>query len=256
MKFNLPFKFPTGYDCGVRLKDVLQENVDEKYYLSEKAIQGLLNTQFAQEENRQVAEPTKNELIELTQGVHQSDRVYDSNGIARTLAAEAGGGGAKTGLYKVPHGYNKGGFREVDYCPSITTSAWQENNFVTCAMRGRDCGQQLEVGDEIANTITTVGKDSMVLELSHRIRKLTETECFVLMGFTKYDCDKCKNVGISNSQLYKQAGNSIVVNVLMAIFGQLYGVPWQEKVYGAWWKSPNERMKDLPLFKATKGETK
>jgi DNA (cytosine-5)-methyltransferase 1 len=54
-----------------------------------------------------------------------------------------------------------------------------------------------------------------------RIRKLTPTECYKLMGFTAEDCQKCSEGGISNTQLYKQAGNSIVVNVLEAIFTSL-----------------------------------
>lgn len=54
-----------------------------------------------------------------------------------------------------------------------------------------------------------------------RIRKLTPSECFKLMGFPAEDCKKCSDSGISNSQLYKQAGNSIVVNVLEAIFQSL-----------------------------------
>lgn len=54
-----------------------------------------------------------------------------------------------------------------------------------------------------------------------RIRKLTPTECFKLMGFTESDCKKCSENGISNTQLYKQAGNSIVVNVLEEIFKSL-----------------------------------
>ena len=50
-----------------------------------------------------------------------------------------------------------------------------------------------------------------------RIRKLTPKECWGLMGFLPEDCDKAAEVN-SNTQLYKQAGNSIVVDVLMAIF--------------------------------------
>lgn len=58
-----------------------------------------------------------------------------------------------------------------------------------------------------------------------RIRKLTPCECWKLMGFTVEDFQKAKNAGMSNSQLYKQAGNSIVVNVLEQIFinlGKIY----------------------------------
>lgn len=55
-----------------------------------------------------------------------------------------------------------------------------------------------------------------------RIRKLTPKECFRLMGFSDQDFDAAKNAGISNSQLYKQAGNSIVVDVLYYIYVELY----------------------------------
>ena len=53
-----------------------------------------------------------------------------------------------------------------------------------------------------------------------RIRKLTPKECWRLMGWKDEQIDKVK--GISNSQLYKQAGNSIVVNVLEEIFRKLF----------------------------------
>lgn len=56
----------------------------------------------------------------------------------------------------------------------------------------------------------------------YRIRKLTPRECFRLMGFDDADFDKAQGAGISNSQLYKQAGNSIVVDVLYHIYRQIY----------------------------------
>ena len=55
-----------------------------------------------------------------------------------------------------------------------------------------------------------------------RIRKLTPRECFRLMGFSDQNFNATKNAGISNSQLYKQAGNSIVVDVLYYIYVELY----------------------------------
>lgn len=55
-----------------------------------------------------------------------------------------------------------------------------------------------------------------------RIRKLTPKETFRLMGFSDNDFDAAQNAGISNSQLYKQAGNSIVVDVLYYIYRELY----------------------------------
>lgn len=54
-----------------------------------------------------------------------------------------------------------------------------------------------------------------------RIRKLTPKECFRLMGFDDEDFEKASQVNL-NSQLYKQAGNSIVVNILEKILSQLF----------------------------------
>ena len=56
----------------------------------------------------------------------------------------------------------------------------------------------------------------------YRIRRLTPRETWRLMDFTDEQFDKAKNAGLSNSQLYKQAGNSIVVGVLEQIMGNLY----------------------------------
>jgi DNA (cytosine-5)-methyltransferase 1 len=97
---------------------------------------------------------------------------------------------------------------------------------VAVAMRGRyneagNVEQQIEVSDrEYANTITSVQKDSMV-QTQMRIRKLTPKECYRLMGFDDSDYEKAASVN-SNTQLYKQAGNSIVVPVVQGILEQLF----------------------------------
>lgn len=67
-----------------------------------------------------------------------------------------------------------------------------------------------------------------VIEPQYRIRKLTPRECWRLMDFTDDDFEKAAQVN-SNTQLYKQAGNSIVKNVLVAILGQM--IPGKEDVY-------------------------
>lgn len=72
-----------------------------------------------------------------------------------------------------------------------------------------------------ADKIQNKGGRKRVIDGKIRIRKLTPTECYKLMGFTSEDCKKVSEGGISNAQLYKQAGNSIVVNVLEAIFTSL-----------------------------------
>lgn len=80
--------------------------------------------------------------------------------------------------------------------------------------------------DGVAPTVKeNHGTVTATIEPSLRIRKLTPKECWRLMGFDDTDFEKAEKV-CSNSQLYKQAGNSIVVNVLEAIFKELF-VPKQ-----------------------------
>ena len=88
---------------------------------------------------------------------------------------------------------------------------------------GAPTEQRLEINTKgTSNTITTVQKDNYVVETTYRIRKLTPRECFRLMGMRDDDIDKIRAAGISNTQQYKMAGNSIVVNVLEEIFKNLF----------------------------------
>ena len=61
-----------------------------------------------------------------------------------------------------------------------------------------------------------------------RIRKLTPMECFKLMGLKEEDCLKCQNIGVFNSQLYKQAGNGIVTNCVELLAEHLYKAQYDE----------------------------
>ena len=80
--------------------------------------------------------------------------------------------------------------------------------------------------DGVVGAIMTDGSfpkhNNRVIEPNCRIRKLTPKECWRLMGFDDGDFEKAEKV-CSNTQLYKQAGNSIVVNVLEGILGELLG---------------------------------
>ena len=104
---------------------------------------------------------------------------------------------------------------------------------VAVAIRGRyredgQIEQQIELSErEYANAITTVQKDSLVSD-SKRILKLTPKECFRLMGFDDSDFEKAEKAN-SNTQLYKQAGNSIVVPVVEHIIKALFDCGALEK---------------------------
>jgi len=72
----------------------------------------------------------------------------------------------------------------------------------------------------------------------YRIRKLTPTECFALMGVREAEREILRNSGVSESQQYKMAGNSIVVDVLMGIFSQMFNPQEQEhenQLLFPWW---------------------
>ena len=134
------------------------------------------------------------------------------------------------------YGFNGGNYAGNVYgvngiAPTIRTyQGGGQQPMIIVAMRGRDpqnpsdrakgiyTEQRLEPNYKgISNTITSVQKDNLVLEqFTLRIRKLTPNECFRLMGFSDESFEKAEKV-VSNSQLYKQAGNSIVVDVMMAI---------------------------------------
>lgn len=76
------------------------------------------------------------------------------------------------------------------------------------------------VGKQVANTLDTGCQQGVVT--NYRIRKLTPRECFRLMSVSEENIDKIQASGVSNTQQYKLAGNSIDVNVLAKIFAQLF----------------------------------
>lgn len=80
---------------------------------------------------------------------------------------------------------------------------------------------RVQGGGQICPTITCEGSGIHKVESQYEIRKLTPKECWRLMDFSDEDFKKASEVN-SNTQLYKQAGNSIVVNVLVAILGQMF----------------------------------
>lgn len=86
---------------------------------------------------------------------------------------------------------------------------------------GSSTEQRLEVNTQgTSNCLTSVQKDNLVIEPQYRIRKLTPRECGKLMGVSDEDISKMAAVN-SNTQLYKQFGNSIVVDVMCAMFKNL-----------------------------------
>lgn len=158
----------------------------------------LCNTLTTVLKDNYIAEPVMRTVGDLGVG-GQRGRVFSINGIVGCLSATD---------YKDP--------------PKIL----QVGNIVKTGQFDNPQRGRIYDPDGLAPTLNTCsggGLEPKFIDRSHvdvRIRKLTPRECFRLMGFTDDDFDKIK--GISNSQLYKMAGNSIVVNVLEEIFNNLF----------------------------------
>lgn len=91
---------------------------------------------------------------------------------------------------------------------------------------------RVQEGGKVSPTLMASGEGSCLyegkVEQQYRIRKLTPKECFRLMGVSESDIDKIQQSGVSQSQQYKMAGNSIVVDVLEHIFRKMFVDTGQE----------------------------
>ena len=202
---KINFRFPEKEELKIRLKDLLENKVDEKYYLDETKIKNYTRD-FDSTESCGVNIPTLMQVGKLDIKGHDSiKRIYSDEGISPTLTDMQGGNRQPKVMIK---NATKKGYDEAIEGDSVNL---QYPNSKT--RRGR-------VGKQISQTLQC--NDSMgVVDENIRIRKLTPLECWRLMGFDDEDFEKAKNTGNSNTQLYNQAGNSIVVNVLEKIFKNL-----------------------------------
>lgn len=151
------FVFPQPFELKTKLKDLLENEVDEKYYIKD-----VKNIKFC-----------KNyiQYDQSSKGYNsQQYRLYYQDVLSPTIPA--GSHGDKTKVILLDK-------NEID-------GVWK-----------------LSYLDDF------------------KVRKVTPKECWRLMGFDDEDIDKCINAGLSDAQLYKQAGNSIVVNVIKEIFKEM-----------------------------------
>lgn len=253
---NQTFEFPKVEELTIRLKDVLENEVEEKFYLSqeyfERFIKSLDSDKYPMGNEYKVLGTTKAETERM--GTNSRHWVYDTNSCMSTLDAT---------MYKQPKQIlvaikeaTKKGYAEATIGDSInieqpnsqtrrgrvgrgvaqtlTTSPHQVvlepkiqqvGNYMNTTSFGGNpqCGRvyALEGISPTLNTMQGGDRQPKVIE-GLRIRKLTPLECWRLMGFDDEDFYKAQKSGVSNSQLYKQAGNSIVVNVLEKIFKNLF----------------------------------
>lgn len=179
-------------------------------------------------------------------GGSQGMRVYDPEGTSCTLSAQGGGMGAKTGLYTVTErgihnlvnvtAYdNENTVWNTGISRTLTATDYKHVPKVAIKNATKQGYQMAEVGDGIdlaypesetrrgrvqpqrSNTLTTSDNLGVLVNGEPiRIRKLTPKECWRLQGFSDEQYEKAAAVN-SNSQLYKQAGNAVTVNVVEEI---------------------------------------
>ena len=229
------YSFPEPMPLEKKFRDLLEEEVEEKYFLksetfeylkshSEKCKSKKLGFRFqpVARENCEIAYTITTEIGKLRLGDNfiqekickqvgklvgdkwakqheRSSCVWGTDSLCPTLTTCTGGG--KEVKIIVPEATKKG-YAIAEKGDSIDIAYINQNK------------RRARVDKERAHTITTSPQIGTLTD--HGVRKLTPRECFRLMGFSDSDFEKAQAV-CSNTQLYKQAGNSIVVNVLEAI---------------------------------------
>ena len=227
------YGFPDSFPLQLKLKDMLEDNCSEKYYLSEKMIKFFYENEAKQKEK----------------GNGFSFGVSDGNVIAKTITTRAGSRMDDNYIKeKTKKGYAEAHEGDGVYInrPGQKRGVVQKGKIQTIKTSVDDIGvvvknkaiketiekNDLPIGEvrnldtynrtasELSQTLTLPNRNSQRLWEGLRIRKLTPRECFRLMGVRDKDFDKLKGK-FSDIALYHMAGDSIVVNVLMAIFSQM-----------------------------------
>lgn len=228
------FSFPSNNEVTTVLRDILEDDVDERYYLDESKTAGLVAK--LSEEGIAVREATQagfklaeeGDAVNISFPNSTTRRGRVGKQIAQTLeASDINQGVVVRGMLNMKG--NECVRRVYDVAgmaPTLTTmgGGHREPKVVV---------QQFSNGNGISYCVDanyhkgisegSVGKGrrTHIME-SYRIRKLTPKECFRLQGFDDSIVDKLVEAGISNTQLYKMSGNAVSVNVISALAEKLY----------------------------------
>lgn len=229
---NYNYTFPKPIPLKLKLKDMLENNVNEKYYLSDKTIKFFYENEKKQKEkgNGFKFGVTNGDNVAKTittrAGSRMDDNFITNKSLRETLEKNIINDTCYIDTYNRKINNEKAG--------TITTGVNYRNNTFLAEKEDNICvgtyqyaksdkfmqgKSRLQLGKEVSDTIQTSQKEGIVNN-NLRIRKLTPKECFRLMGVKDEDFEKIRK-NQSDSSLYHLAGDSIVVNVLMAIFKQM-----------------------------------
>ena len=201
------YQFPPKQELKLKLKDMLEDEVEEKYYLSEKMVNYVLDN---------------NDTQKGTKWEGRADNDTLNSNIAHTLSVRGAGGSQRAGVSNFIIDDYENEIKVKDIKTQMNKTICLNSKGGRNGVEGLQPSRKDRIYDSegIAATIATSEFYNPNYTDKFRIRKLTPKECWRLMGFDDEDFEKASQVN-SNTQLYKQAGNSIVVNVLMAIFKEL-----------------------------------
>lgn len=213
------YQFPLKMELETKLKDLLEENVDEKYYLSKEQVDRILTTTYMTNKRRIQEKDWCDTLcardykdpkcvtvadFRYDEGLRIRKEMISPCLTTKDVSTSLSGNPLLINMKLKIKNATKQGYIEAEDGDCVDISYPDSET-----RRGR-------VQKGVSHTLTTIDDKCVVLD-DLRIRKLTPKEYWRLMGFSDEDFEKAAQVN-SNSQMYKQAGNSIVVNVLEEIF--------------------------------------
>ena len=215
------YTFPKPIPLKLKLKDMLEDNVDEKYYLSDKQIKDIQSWNAYEKPLENMEKTDKNNIsptLTTRSGAYAAGMILIKNNTKKGYLEATNGDGIDLAQ---PNSETRRGRVQKQAIQTLTT----QNNLGVC-VKGIATNEskdwQKPPLEEKSRTILANKSNGGVgvIDTNLRIRKLIPKECFRLMGVKDEDYEKCaKNQ--SDSSLYHLAGDSIVVNVLMEIFKEL-----------------------------------
>lgn len=207
------YEFPKPIKLELRVKDRLEDEVPEKYYISKALVEFFMKNTIKQKEkgNGFTFNPTDGNCVGKAITSKAGSRM-DDNFIIDDITCQPCL--TPDRLEKRQNGRR---FKE-DGEPMFTLTAQDIHGVLISNGVRTSLNDRIYDSEGVGLSVTTSPFFMPSYLNNYRIRKLMPIECFSLMGFAREDFFKVKKAGISDSQCYKQAGNSIVVNVLEAIF--------------------------------------
>lgn len=208
------FDWPEEGDVTKRLRDVLETNVEDKYYLSEDKTEKLIDKLLIEDQSNQ-DEPIMVGHADI-KGHDSIKRVYGVGGVCPTLTTM--GGGHREPKIAEPLQFSDGSGISYNLDANYTKGT---------APGDVGKGRRTHVVEEV-RPVLTPDRDRHGVAIGaypqYHIRKLTPLECWRLQGFPDSAHESAKQAGVSDSQRYKQAGNAVTVNVIEAIGERLFAL--------------------------------